>query len=668
MAQARRRPSPDLDSYAPLLLEDLLSGQHDWRPVPDIVRLSFKALVDLLATQGAAIGEIERQLPAKATKAEVMAGLSTKANVSDMTQALLEANCAWQKSATTEVLDLALKEKVSRSELASLTRPGVSEKEVRGLIEQKVSIGHLEAELQPLQEAMAETELRFDASIQRLEAEIQELCQLLDQKADLVEVEKLTQSKANRQSVISALHTKAGREEVETALGRKADIEIVQSIVSEIANLRERVESEMGNSIEELKLVSREIAAQVHTLDRKIATIEGDFDTIQSSFEMTANQMTLITAHIDQKADTDKVSSVLSSFKVDISDMVTALKQDFISLQDRTNVHLRDSIRTQEKSIEGRLKQLQDSHLRNSEDSTLRLRDLEKEVELAKATSQEAKDLHRNVIGLLEDLNRRKADSEEITALQRILNSSDRKRVPLSEVSNFKSEQRLEMDKYREALTRTHEEIKNLAHSFARSSELSALRREIQTYVRPQDLLPMLEAKANSEDIKQTLVAIHRDIESRLPVIDFHSSFAALQGVTETLMLENCTARWLWTSGSIQSDRKIPWEVQTVNTQPDNFIWESGQTTVYTVAPGLYELKLGIYTRSRPKAQVLVNDQVLYRLGGEAGLEKQWTAHLDGNLVGLTLSDVVALPTRARVGVTYEGEWRAEAFISLRKL
>ena len=223
MAQARRRPSPDLDSYAPLLLEDLLSGQHDWRPVPDIVRLSFKALVDLLATQGAAIGEIERQLPAKATKAEVMAGLSTKANVSDMTQALLEANCAWQKSATTEVLDLALKEKVSRSELASLTRPGVSEKEVRGLIEQKVSIGHLEAELQPLQEAMAETELRFDASIQRLEAEIQELCQLLDQKADLVEVEKLTQSKANRQSVISALHTKAGREEVETALGRKAE-------------------------------------------------------------------------------------------------------------------------------------------------------------------------------------------------------------------------------------------------------------------------------------------------------------------------------------------------------------------------------------------------------------------------------------------------------------
>lgn len=667
MAQIRR-PSPDLDSYAPLLLEDLLSGQHDWRPVPDIVRLSFKALVDVLATQGAAIGELERQLPAKATKAEMMAGLSAKANRSDVTQALLEANSAWQKSVTSEVLDLALKEKVSRTELATLTRQGMAEKEVRGLIEQKVSIGRLETELQPLQEAIAETELRFDASIQRLEAEIKELCQLLDQKADQSEVEKLSQSKANRQSVISALHTKAGREEVESALGRKANIELVDSILSDIANLREKVESEMGKSAEGMKLISREIAAELQTLEHQMANREADFDTIQSTFEMTANQMARITAHIDQKADTDQVSSVLSSFKVDISDMMTALKQEFASLQDRTNSYLRDSIRTQEKTIESRIKQFQDSQLRNSEDATLRLRDLEKEVEISKTTSQEAKNLHRNVIGLLEDLNRRKADTEEIAVLQKMVNCSDRKRVPLSEVSNLKSEQRLEMDKYREALVRTQEEIKNLAQSFARNSDLTALRRETQAYVRTQDLLPILESKANAEDIKQTLVAIHRDIASCVPATEFHCSLAALQGVTETLMLENCTARWLWTSGSQPSDHKVPWEVQTVNTQPANYIWESGQTTVYTVAPGLYELQLGIYTRTKPKAQVLVNDQVLYRLGQEAGLEKLWTPHLDGNLVGLTLRDVVALPTRARLAVICEGDCRAEAFISLRKL
>ena len=220
---------------------------------------------------------------------------------------------------------------------------------------------------------------------------------------------------------------------------------------------------------------------------------------------------------------------------------------------------------------------------------------------------------------------------------------------------NRGSQQRLEMDRYRDTLLRTQDDV-------------ATIRREMQTYTKTQDLIPMLETKANMQDIKETLVEIHRDIETRLPTVEFHASIPSLQAATETLMLEHCTARWLWTSGSLQSDHRIPWQVQTVNTQPENFIWEAGQTTVYTVAPGLYELSLGIYTRSKPRAQVLVNDQILYRLGGEGGLEKVWTPHLDGNLVGLTLNDVVALPTRARIGVTYEGEWRAEAFISLRKL
>ena len=669
MAQARRRPSPDLDSYAPILLEDLLSGQQDWRPVPDIVRLSFKALVDVLTTQGAAIGELERQLPAKATKAEMIAGLSAKANVSDVTHALMEANAAWQKSTTTEVLELALKEKVSRTELAALTKQGISDKDIRSMVEQKVSISHLEAELQPLQEAITESEMRFQASMQRLEAEIKELCQMLDQKADQGEVEKLAQSKANRQSVIGALHSKAGREEVEMALGRKANVEMVDTLTTEIVNLRDLVETGMRQSAEEMRETNREITVQMQTLEQQMAVIEKDFDAIHSALEINAEQIARVIPQIDQKADTDKVSSVLSSFKLDISDMIAALRQDFTALQDRTNLHLRDSTRFQEKSIESRVKQIQEAHIRSSEDSFLRLKDIEKEVEIAKMTSQEAKDLHRNVIGLLEDLNRRKADTQEIAALQRMVSSSDRRRVPLSEVSNMKSETRLEMDKYREALIRTQDEITILTKSFARESDLAAIRREIQTYVRSQDLIPMLESKANAEDIKQTLVAIHRDIASCVPSDEFRSSLSALQEATEALMLEHCTARWLWTSGSLQSDHKVPWEVQTVNTQPDNFIWEAGQTTVYTVAPGLYELRLGIYTRFKPKAQILVNDQVLYRLGGgEGGQEKQWVPHLDGNLVGLTVNDVVALPTRARIGVLYEGEWRAEAFISLRKL
>jgi hypothetical protein len=35
----------------------------------------------------------------------------------------------------------------------------------------------------------------------------------------------------------------------------------------------------------------------------------------------------------------------------------------------------------------------------------------------------------------------------------------------------------------------------------------------------------------------------------------------------------------------------VPWEVQAINTCPDNFIWEANKTSLVSVAPGLYEVR-----------------------------------------------------------------------------
>lgn len=47
---------------------------------------------------------------------------------------------------------------------------------------------------------------------------------------------------------------------------------------------------------------------------------------------------------------------------------------------------------------------------------------------------------------------------------------------------------------------------------------------------------------------------------------------------------------------------------------------------------------------------------------------KQKTKHTAGNITGLTLVEFVALPARARVAISYEGETKGEGFFSLRKL
>jgi hypothetical protein len=67
--------------------------------------------------------------------------------------------------------------------------------------------------------------------------------------------------------------------------------------------------------------------------------------------------------------------------------------------------------------------------------------------------------------------------------------------------------------------------------------------------------------------------------------------------LNETLCTENTVARWFWKCGELKNGFAVPWDVQGINTAPDNFIWEAGKTSILTVAPGLYEVSL-IYNYS----------------------------------------------------------------------
>ncbi len=46
-----------------------------------------------------------------------------------------------------------------------------------------------------------------------------------------------------------------------------------------------------------------------------------------------------------------------------------------------------------------------------------------------------------------------------------------------------------------------------------------------------------------------------------------------------------------------------------MNTLPDNFLWEKDKTSILTVAPGLYEISFGFFSRNKPNIQVLVNGE-----------------------------------------------------------
>ena len=72
------------DTFHTAIVDDLLRGVNDWRNIQDIVRLTFKALVEIVKNQGSSIRELERQLPTRITCPELQSAFSQKADYAEV--------------------------------------------------------------------------------------------------------------------------------------------------------------------------------------------------------------------------------------------------------------------------------------------------------------------------------------------------------------------------------------------------------------------------------------------------------------------------------------------------------------------------------------------------------------------------------------------------------
>ena len=52
-------------------------------------------------------------------------------------------------------------------------------------------------------------------------------------------------------------------------------------------------------------------------------------------------------------------------------------------------------------------------------------------------------------------------------------------------------------------------------------------------------------------------------------------------------------------------------EVQAINTCPDNFLWEKNKCSIICVAPGLYQMVFGFYSKKDPLIQIFLNGEPL---------------------------------------------------------
>ena len=103
-----------------------------------------------------------------------------------------------------------------------------------------------------------------------------------------------------------------------------------------------------------------------------------------------------------------------------------------------------------------------------------------------------------------------------------------------------------------------------------------------------------LEKKANIDDINRSLTEVNRELAQRPTLSELNRVIGEQSLIMESLCSEHLLGRWIWKSGRTKGEKHlVPWNVQNINTNPDNFGWEKDRAVIGCAAPGLYEVSFG---------------------------------------------------------------------------
>ena len=205
------------------------------------------------------------------------------------------------------------------------------------------------------------------------------------------------------------------------------------------------------------------------------------------------------------------------------------------------------------------------------------------------------------------------------------------------------------------------------------NSNMDNMHNELLTKADVNDVNNWLKNKVNTEDMDHSLNNLNNNINLKVSKIDFNNAMNNQAIINDIICNENQVGRWLWKSGKIKGGYAVPWDTQSVNTAPDNYIWEKDKTIITVVNGGIYQVSLGFYANKKPSVQIIVNSEMAISANNFNNGKNNGSNSTNSNnkkmkkMTGLSLIDFIILQDNSKIAVTYIGE-EGFGFIGLKKL
>ena len=194
------------------------------------------------------------------------------------------------------------------------------------------------------------------------------------------------------------------------------------------------------------------------------------------------------------------------------------------------------------------------------------------------------------------------------------------------------------------------------------------IKKDINSTNNSKEIIKSLQTKANSEDqINKLFNDIIKKLNDKVNSIDFTTAIDNQAIINDTLCNENCIGRWFWNGGDNKINYAIPWDNQSINTSPDNFIWEKGKPFIIINEEGFYVLNLGIFADKRPSIQIVVDGEIIVNNQNNVN-KKMVIKNTDiNNIIGISIIEFVQLKKQSKLSVLCYGG-KGNGFLSLKKL
>ena len=208
------------------------------------------------------------------------------------------------------------------------------------------------------------------------------------------------------------------------------------------------------------------------------------------------------------------------------------------------------------------------------------------------------------------------------------------------------------------------------------NSNFENIHKDMNSKADIKNIVELLKNKLDNENFNKIIKNLQKEISTKVNTNDFSSAMDNQAIINDTLCNENNIGRWLWKSGKVKNNLSVPWEVQIINTSPDNFLWEKDKPILNIKEGGLYEINMGFYADKKPMVQIMINGEVVisainsnsFVIHQSPGGRMKGTGKTSfGNVTGLTMVDFIILPDKAKLSISYTGE-EGIGFLGLKKL